>query len=177
MSIETKYKGYKIEYNETMDKWDIDIAGTTKSRSALSDAKKYIDALEKKTKKFVPVSGFLDLRRALFTSNMDVGAGRFVPVKITSVASKQYGDLVVWIKTEDKRRKRVRTSDVVLATPENAKLMAKVDIIEAEIKSLRNKVAGLLESMERYRLSEEDVNTRERPQHSKRKNSKTPFGV
>ena len=142
MSIGTIYKGYIIEYNEWMDKWEMDIGGTMKSRGALSDAKKYIDRLEKKTKKFSPVSAYLE--------NLHQGK-RFVPVTITSEAWPLHGDLEVWVRNDDKSRRKVKANDVILATPENKATMEKVNSVEDEREHLRKSVAELLKSMERYR--------------------------
>ena len=142
MNIGTEYKGYKIEYSEMMNIWEMDIGGTTKSRGALSDAKKYIDTLEKRTKKFSPVSAYLE--------NFRQGK-RFVPVTITSEGSMQYGYPAVWVKTDDKSRRKVKANDVILATPENKATMEKVNSVEDEREHLRKSVAELLKSMERYR--------------------------
>ena len=148
MSIGTEYKEYKIEYNETMDRWEMDIGSTTKSRGALLDAKQYIDTLEKKTKKFSPVSAHLKT----FAQGK-----RFEPITITSEAWQPHGDLEVWIKDNRGRRRKVRAANVYLATHENKLAMEKMNSIENEISILEKKREELLGSMERYRSSEEGI--------------------
>ena len=132
--METEYRGYAIDYLEHSNQFRIEIGDGEKYVPSLTEAKEYIDALEKK--------GF---ERFVVWVRTGYGAYRYEEATVTSV-NRKYGE--VWTSTKkDKRRSKKVPSELVADTPENREVIAMIHALNEEIKAREKTVAGLAKDL------------------------------
>lgn len=134
--ITTQYEGHTIKYIEYLDRWECDVSGDrTLSRISLAEAKKAVDAFNRKEMGFNPVPAILKHWEG------------FVNVMVTSKADGGW-----WLKMPDGSRKKEDESSVIKLTDENKAKIQQIIQNDKKIKELQELSTSIKGSLERFSL-------------------------
>lgn len=142
------YGDIEIVYDEEKNRWRFTLDGRERSAEMLTNAKKAIDAPERKTKKaFEPIQAWI----------IRVWGGGRQLVTITSVAERvRYSrGTEVWVKKGGKREK-VSLGSLYADTPQNFATFAEIDALEKEIEALQKKRNHKYAGLKRVTIPGED---------------------
>ncbi len=135
--IQTEYKGNKLKYDEYNEEWVAKIDESEIRDRSLTKLKEYIDNLEKKNFKRVPV-----LINKGYSSGLKKG-------EITSVDEK--GDF--WVTDENKRREKFydTTTEILLDNENNQSLLAEINILKGRAKQIDEEINKVKDGFERFK--------------------------
>lgn len=135
----TTYKGRKISFSERSEVWYFDEDGDRQENASLKALKAYIDKLDKKAWKRIPV---------FFEPGWRYSGdkARFVEGEITSVSAD--GRDIFLVEKISKERKK-NASWILAHTPENVKKIAEIARLDAEEKAIEEKRDKVKSSLER----------------------------
>lgn len=143
--VTTTYAGVEITYNEDSNRWMFEIDGRERSAETLTNAKKAIDAPErKKAKKF-------EKSEVWFRD----WSGGWKKVIVTSFIEGHAGKIDhAWINRDGDRRKE-SLSQLFPDTPETVANIERYKALKAEENVIREKSEAIMRTMTRLTAPEE----------------------
>lgn len=141
--MEETYKGCRIEYDQTLEKFTAWIGTDNYQNSSLSSVKKYIDRLDSKDFKRVDVivEEYSKMVDAIVTSYLDDQAG--------------YHTKECWVSFKDKThyhsRSKISITAAFLDTPFNREILAQMKEKQNLIEEIENNIKDLKASLDTYK--------------------------
>ena len=146
--VVVQYRGVAIHYDESDNRWRLDLRGREKSAESLVEAKKIVDT---PVKEKVP-----PFERVKVYSGSRWGSEPFEIVEVTSVAERtRYStSMEVWLSVGDKRRKQ-STNDLFLINERNTTLIAEHVKLEEEITARKKRQSAIERGLDKYTVQPE----------------------
>lgn len=144
--MKVEYKGYKINYNEDLEQFVVDIDDSTLSSVSLKVLKNEIDKLIKKENKFERIDILAH------DSYWDRESDDLIEGQITSIAGKYLDDVEVWVIVNKRRSKRVLSRHIYLNNNSNRLIYQQIKNLQQEIKEREQTISEYYDKMEKPKL-------------------------